>query len=134
MRQKSLFLRLAIVWGVTSVAGAIALSVGWAASGSRQSLAAGGLAWGVCTLAATIALVAGEPLRKPQHVIASVVLGMTVRMGIPLAAAIFFRQGPLADAGVLYYLILFYTLTLITETLLSLPEKKNTSSRQEFVG
>ena len=48
---------------------------------------------------------------------------MTIRMGVPLSAAlaVFFLGGPLADAGFLYYVVLFYPVTLIAETFLSTP-------------
>jgi hypothetical protein len=44
-------------------------------------------------------------------------------MGVPLAAALIavFAGGPLADAGFLYYLVVFYPITLAVETLLALP-------------
>ena len=57
-------------------------------------------------------------------------VGMLVRMGIPLGAALLvvFRGGPLADAGFLYYLVVFYLVTLTVETFLALggrvPRKK----------
>ena len=46
--------------------------------------------------------------------LALVLVGMMIRMGIPLAAAlaVYFRGGPLADAGFLYYLVVFYPVTL----------------------
>ena len=67
-----------------------------------------------------------EPLRGPQQVLALVLVGMMVRMGIPLAAAltVCFCGGPLANAGFLYYLVVFYPVTLTAETFLSLPERE----------
>ena len=71
-----------------------------------------------------MALVLSEPLRRPQYVLTLVHVGMMIRMGIPLAAAlaVYFVGGPLADAGFLYYLVVFYPVTLTVETFLSLPE------------
>ena len=72
--------------------------------------------------------------------LALVLVGMMIRMGIPLAAAltVYFRGGPLADAGFLYYLVVFYPVTLTAETLLFLPEpalnEKNVSPAEDFVG
>jgi len=65
---------------------------------------------------------------------------MLIRMGIPLAAAllVFLRGGPLADAGFLYYLVLFYPVTLTAETFLLLPKRcsheKRVSPAQDLVG
>ncbi len=136
MRQKSLLLRAAFLGAVMLIAAGIILPLGWAVSGNRTGLLAGAAASGVCLLAAWTALCLGEPLRKPQHLVALVVAGTLVRMGIPLVAAlaVFFRRGPLADAGFLYYLILFYPVTLTAETFLSLPERKNAPSAQDIVG
>jgi len=48
---------------------------------------------------------------------------MAARMGIPLAFALacHLRGGLLADAGLLYYLLLFYPVTLGVETAWLLP-------------
>jgi len=101
---------------------------------------AGAAAGGVCLLAAWIALIVGESLRRPQYALAGVLLAMLIRMGIPLAAAllVFLRGGPLADAGFLYYLVLFYPVTLTAETFLLLPKRcsheKRVSPAQDLVG
>ena len=122
------------------MAAAVILPLGWAISGNRAGLIAGAAAGGVCLLAAWMALGLSEPLRRPQHMLALVLVGMMIRMGIPLAAAlaVFFRGGPLADAGFLYYLVVFYPVTLTAETFLSLPEcepkKKDVPPAQDFVG
>ncbi|MCE5267298.1 MAG: hypothetical protein LLG00_05380 [Planctomycetaceae bacterium] len=52
--------------------------------------------------------------------------GMAIRMGLPLALAlaVHFHGGPLAEAGLLYYLVVFYTATLAVETFLSLPTEE----------
>ncbi len=51
---------------------------------------------------------------------------MLPRMGVPLAGALMLQMspGPLAEAGVMYYLLVFYPITLAIETLLSLPPSK----------
>jgi hypothetical protein len=102
---------------------------------------AGLAAGGVCLLAAWMALYSSEPLRRPQQMLTLVIVGMMIRMGIPLIAAlaIFYLGGPLADAGFLYYLIVFYPVTLTVETLLSLPAReprknKDVPPAQDFVG
>ncbi len=87
-----------------------------------------------------MALALSEPLRRRQHVLALVLVGMMIRMGIPLAVAltVHFFGGPLADAGFLYYVVVFYPVTVIMETFLTAPDyepiKKDVSSAQDFVG
>jgi hypothetical protein len=54
---------------------------------------------------------------------AGLLVGMALRMGIPLALVVVFHLvgGVLVQAGLLYYFLLFYPLTLTVETALSLP-------------
>jgi hypothetical protein len=58
----------------------------------------------------------------PRPVLAMLV-SMAARMGIPLvpALAIHLAGGPLANAGLLYYLLVFYPITLAVDVALSLP-------------
>ncbi len=105
------------------LAAAIVLPLGWAISGKGMGILAGAAAAGVCLVAGWMALGLSEPLRRPQLMLALVMVGMMIRMGIPLAAAltVFFLGGPLADAGFLYYLVVFYLIALAVETVLTLP-------------
>ncbi len=121
------------------MAAAVVLPLGWVISGNRTGLFAAAAAGGVCLLAAWTALGVSELLRRPQHMLALVLAGMMIRMGIPLAAAlaVYFSGGPLADAGFLYYLVVFYPITLTVETFLSWPgcdpPKSNVRPREDFV-
>ena len=75
-------------------------------------------------LAGGVGRATSERAAPPAAVYASLgLLGMMVRMGIPLAAAliVYFSGGPLADAGFLYYLVVFYPVTLTAEIFLSRP-------------
>lgn len=121
--QKSLLLRTLILVVVVIVAAALALPLGWVLYGNQMGIFAGLAAGGVCLLAAWIALVLSSPLRMPQYVLGLVLVGMMIRMGIPLAAAltVHFLGGPLANAGFLRYLVVFYPITLTTEAFLSFP-------------
>ncbi len=78
---------------------------------------------GVCLFGSGLALVISHLLRAPEKVLYGMLLGMTVRMGIPLGIglACHLRGGVLADSGMLYYLLIFYPVTLLVETILSLP-------------
>ncbi len=125
--QKSLLLRELILLVVVIAAGAIIIPVGWMIFPSPMGLLAGASAAGVCFLAAASALGACEPLRNPRHLLALVSVGMALRFGIPMAAvfAVFFLLRPLANAGFLYYLIVFYPITLAVETALILPQGRS---------
>ena len=138
--QESLPLRYAVLGAVVITAAAVVLPLGVAISGNRNGFLAGAAAGGVCLLAAWTALGLCEPFRRPKHMLAFVLVGMMIRIGIPLAAAltVYFIGGPLADAGFLYYAIVFYPLTLAVETFLSLPEyhpkRKDVLPVQDIVG
>jgi hypothetical protein len=60
----------------------------------------------------------GNPV--PGNVAPQVLLGMFPRMGIPLAVCMiaYLKGGALADAGFVYYILVFYFVTLVVETVL----------------
>ena len=88
------------------------------------ALAAAILAAALCFTGAGVALVFSHWLRGPEHVLIAMFVGLIFRTGFPLMVGvlIFFRGGPLAEAGLLYYLLGFYPVTLVVETVLSLPK------------
>jgi len=136
MQQKTLLLRAVFLGGMVLIAAGVVLPLGWTITHNLMGLTAGAAAGGVCLLAAWIALFLVEPHRKPEDMLALVLMGIVIRMGIPLIAAlaVFFQRGPLADAGFLYYLIVFYLVTLSTETFLSLPIEKKVPPANDIVG
>jgi hypothetical protein len=77
----------------------------------------------VCWFGSTAALVLTALLRGPQTALYSLLFGMVFRMGLPLVAGIVLsQQSPrLAAAGVFGCIVGFYLVTLVAETLLSLP-------------
>jgi len=91
--------------------------------GGGKALAAAVVAAVFCLAGATIALMASHLLRGPKNALAALLVGMAARMGVPLTfgLAIHLQGGPLAEAGLLYYLLIFYPITLASETALSLP-------------
>jgi len=91
--------------------------------GGGVALAAAAVAAVFCLAGASIALLVSHLLRGPKRALAALLAGMAARMGIPLAfgLAIHLQGGPLAEAGLLYYLLVFYPVTLAAETALSLP-------------
>ena len=120
--QRSLAVRAAVLGmavllvaaGLAPVAG---VRSGWA------GLCAAGAAAAVCLIGAVAALAISHVLRGPAFVLPALLLGMMVRMGLPLALALIYQfwGGGLADAGFLVYLLVFYPVTLTVETILSLP-------------
>ena len=86
-------------------------------------LAAAAAAAGLCLLGAGSALVVTRPFRGPNYALFNLLIGMPLRMGLPLAVGLVlqWRGGLLAGAGVLYYLLVFYPIALGVETVLSLP-------------
>jgi hypothetical protein len=122
LRGQSIAVRAAVLTAVVLVA---LVAVGVVASlwcGTVGGTAAA-LAAVICLTGAVLALTISGVLARPETALASLVLGMALRMGLPLVAAlaVHLHGGPLAEAGFLYYLVVFYPITLAVETLLSLP-------------
>ena len=107
-----------------AMAGPVAVWVG-----GSVALAAAALAAALCLAGAAVALVIVYLLRDPRYALAALLAGMAARMGIPLAfgLAIHLQSGPLAEAGLLYYLLVFYPVTLTVETVLALPQRRRPS-------
>lgn len=102
---------------------ALVAPVAWYLGGLSGVWAASAAA-GLCFAGAVLALLIAHLLRAPKHVLYGMLLGMAARMGIPLGSALAYhlRGGGVAEAGLLYYLLVFYPFTLGVETVLSLPK------------
>ncbi len=76
-----------------------------------------------CFLGALAALALAEVLHGPRLALHGLLFGMAARMIVPLAVVLplHFRGGALADAGLAYYLLVFYPVCLAADTLLCLP-------------
>jgi hypothetical protein len=92
--------------------------------GGFDAFLAATLAAGLCLAGAAAALIIGDQLRGPGGVLAALWLGLFLRLGVPFAAGvtIHLHGGPLADAGFLWYIVVFYPITLVIGTILSLPQ------------
>jgi hypothetical protein len=93
-------------------------------AGSRHGVpgvAAAAIASGVCWLSAAVAFVLLERSRRSGKVLNGVLLGMIIRLGLPLVVGTVLnsQQGALADAGVFGLMVVCYLVALIVETLLS---------------
>jgi len=91
--------------------------------GGAASLLAATGAGAVCLLASALALALSTLLRRPALAFYGLLAAMAVRTGIPLLCALVIRLHgtPLAENGFIYYLVVFYLVTLGIETSLSLP-------------
>jgi len=81
---------------------------------------AGGVAAGVCWLGTVVALFVAQFLaRRKVTPPMAVLAGMGVRMVLPLVVGFVLQQAvpDLATAGLLWYLIIFYQVGLVLETL-----------------
>ena len=122
LRSLGLTTRTALLGLTVAAFLVIVLPLAWFWTGPSGLLAAP-VAAGICLLGAVLALVVSHLLREPQVALYGLLFAMLFRMGVPLAFAltVHLRGGALAEAGVLYYLLVFYPITLGVETALSLP-------------
>jgi hypothetical protein len=120
LRSRSLAVRSAILFSTVAVFYAIVAPIGYLWLGSVAWVGAAAAA-GICLVGALLAMIASHLLAKSP--LYGMLLGMGFRMGIPLSFALIVHQlgGVLAEAGLLYYLVAFYPVTLAVETALSLP-------------
>jgi hypothetical protein len=95
--------------------------VAWGISGSA-GLAASATAAALCLLGAGAALIAARAFTRRGKLLQGVLVGMALRMGIPLTFGLALQLSlkALGDACLLIYLLVFYPVTLFVETYLSL--------------
>jgi hypothetical protein len=85
-------------------------------------LAAAAVAAAFCLLGAEVGLLVARHFRDPERAWQGMLVGMLPRMGIPIALGLLFqlRGGPLAESGLLVYLVVFYPVALGVDALLCL--------------
>jgi hypothetical protein len=100
------------------------LSVCAAVAGSRgiNGILAASIAAGLCWFGSIAALVVAGNYSRSNRAVQGHLLGMFSRLGLPLIVGIIFQEqgGWLADAGVFGLIVVFYLITLVAETSLSL--------------
>ena len=96
----------------------------------RLGIAAAAIAAGLCLVGAGVALTAANILGARDRVLCGMLIGLIARMIIPLGfgVGLHFYSQPLAEAGLLVYLLVFYPVTLGVETALALPGPKAAKS------
>ena len=84
----------------------------------------------ICWFGSTIALLIAGYLSRSNQAAQGHLLGMFFRLGLPLVAGMILQKsgGPLAEAGVFGLIVVFYLITLVAETLLSLRFIKHSKS------
>ncbi len=117
-----------LVSAVVVAVWALVAPVAYSISGVWGLIAAGAGA-GVCWLGAQLAVAIASLFRGPEAVLQRVLLGMLARTMIPLVlgVALHFKFPSLADAGVVAYLLLFYFVTMATDTMLTLTQIPSSS-------
>jgi hypothetical protein len=95
----------------------------WRLDRGILAMQAVGAAAVICFSSGGLALLATRAFPSPRDSVAAIGLGTLVRMGLPLAAVLIAQifGVPLVNAGFVYYLLTFYVVVLIMDTLLSLP-------------
>jgi hypothetical protein len=114
--------RTAALFAAVAVAYLAVAPVAWAIS-NAIGLLASAVAAGLCLAGATLALMVTYILRGPHLALQNLLLGMLLRMGVPLMLGLVLHTQVdlLAAGGMLYYLVGFYFVTLTIETVLTLP-------------
>jgi hypothetical protein len=86
-------------------------------------LAAAAVAAAFCLLGAEVGLLVARRFRGPERAWQGMLAGMLPRMGVPITLGLVFqlRGGPLAESGLLVYLVVFYPVALGVDAVLCLP-------------
>ncbi len=104
-----------------SLLAAAALVVPWAyAVESVWGVCSAGVACGVCGGSGLVAFWLARTCPGPSGLLARVVGSLVARTGIPLLVCglVYAQGGRLAEAGFVYYLLVFYFVGLVVETVL----------------
>ncbi|MBN2294937.1 MAG: hypothetical protein JXM70_21090 [Pirellulales bacterium] len=123
LRDKSLSARIAVLTAVEVTALAISLPLAWFIGG-RSGMLASTIAAVSCLVGGALALGISSMFRAPSQAFVGVLLGMLFGMGVPLVVAIacHLGGGELSRSGVMFYLLIFFPITLTVKTAFSLPK------------
>jgi hypothetical protein len=141
-KQKNARRRPSFVWihafwilAVTLLCGIPTSWWAWHHAGSNGLLAVSA-AGGLCLLGASLALPFTVWMQEPRRMMVGLLLGMGIRSSVPLGLGFFLYllNPPLAKAGFLYYLVVFYIPLLILETYLALPQGPQSFTDDEQSG
>ena len=95
-------------------------------------LTAAAVAWAISVGCGLAALIISLLLRDTPLVLYQVLIGFALRMGLPLAICMLLvtQKSPLLNAGFIIYILVFYMVTLLIDTVLLLarPRQANADS------
>lgn len=109
------------LWVIGSLLLSAVVVVPWAyAAHQHWGAISAAAALATCLFGGLLALGLVHLCRGPENVMSQVLLGMLARTGIPLLVCmmVYLQGGRLAEAGFVYYLLAFYFVTLVVETVL----------------
>ncbi len=103
---------------------------------AANGMAALGVAAVACLVPALLALLIADLLPGPDMALPSLGIAMFLRMGVPMGicVVVYATGGPIADAGMAYYLLVFYPVLLTVETGLMLSRNSYLRQAAESVG
>ena len=121
----TLLSRIGLLVGVYAAYLLVVAPVSWWLDGNL-GLAAAGFATLICLLSGALALVATAFAATPDRAAAHAVLGMAIRMSLPLIACLVItqRESDLTSAGFAWYLVGAFCIGLFFETAMSLGQLK----------
>lgn len=122
LRNARLAVQLAALLGISLCVFAVVAPIAGRLEGGL-GVAAAAIAAGLCLTGAGVSLAAANVLAARDRVLRGMLIGIIARMVIPLGfgVGLHFYSQPLAEAGLLVYLLVFYPVTLAVETALALP-------------
>jgi hypothetical protein len=122
LRNRGVVLRATIL-GAVVVATLLATAPVAIRLGGSVALAAATIAALLCLAGAAAALLVVDRFRAPNSALAALWISMIIRTGGPFAVGLIvhLHGGPLAQAGLLCYLLVFYPIVLAVGTILALP-------------
>jgi hypothetical protein len=117
MLRSCVWLTLIVMTALLVVGGVVGATRG------LDGILAAAVAAGLCWIGSTAALLIAVYYSRSNRAVQGHLLGMFLRLGIPLVAGIILQEqaGWLAQAGVFGQIVVFYLIALVAETLLSLP-------------
>lgn len=123
-----------LVCGALLLTALIVVPCGFVARGWAGVLSAS-VAGATCLVGGLLAWMLVGMLNGPNNMMPRVLLGMFPRMGLPLAACmvVYLQNGELAAAGFVYYILAFYFVILVVETVLQVSDLQHPSAEKSTV-
>lgn len=123
-----------VLAGTLLLGGLVVLPVAYAVGGPAGLVAALSAA-ALCLASGALSLLASTVVSRASAPLGGLLVGIMVRMALPLGAVmvIYHRGGWLVAAGMIYYVLVFYMITLAAETWIAVGQTDSvaTASRGE---